>query len=941
MSSFPYVPRSSIFNTLDYRIVEDSGISLAQADARYFQITGGYVSYLNSSAFYLNGAPLDFTLLAGITAGTVQANKLIAVDSNRDITNFRNISLSGTLIASNDISSPIINSNQYLLSGSSILTSALTGIVIGTASASKALVLDSSRNIIGINSISTTDLSVSGNAIISGTLSLPSLTSIINSQIIDTNNASISYPLTIQHLLSSGSPTDNAMKVGLKFEMPNSINVATPYGAISAEVQQHASGLHQGELNFYTSFAGNLVNAMTLSSLTSPTNNVLALNGATSLFSAYRLVCDNILCNSNISISKATLPNLTIMSTATNTLSQLLLVTDNQTWELGARGSTANNPNSFYLYNSGYMYTITNTGITKFFNTAVSTTSTSNAFQISGGLYAAKAILNNSYYNCNSLNNNATSHSTSTQAICLNDQAIYFRGQNAGDTNHGLMYSKQSGWNSGNGWASANLDGPVLFGNNSVIIGNLNNTNTETICATFTGTTTSLNGTVNINTPPATPSRVNIQSFGTQLGLINNANGYAYLSSDSQGGFTITTNNPLATPTYQTYLQYCFDSTWPSGTAGQNTRPRLSLSGYSCPSTTGDNFRLYFGNTAADIILCLYNANNLSPSYGFGANNSALQYLSAGVNGHKFYYNSATGIGTPTQLGTNVFSIQANGNAVSQRNLFSGAGVHAFGYDTADLALYGDGVHLHYAGGHGSVFAYNYSAGSYRDIGFNNNNLFIKASSGYIGIGTTSPSCPLHIVGTGNQTTAAAFGWLSGAGTGVASGFTNRPFSIRCSGGIMCDSGEIDVLSDIRLKSNIQKLDKTLCLSFIKNIDPISFNYTGIKNDKKHYGYSAQELMEYGFESIVGYTNDENPLLSECIIDCIDKSKIKLDKHTRLVVSLLDIIPILHQTIKLQQDTIDKILAKLERRSQSKVEEDIAELRALLDTKANSRKKRT
>lgn len=893
MSSFPYVAPSSIFNTLDYRIVEDSGISLAQADARYFQITGGYVSYINSSEFYLNGSPLNFTLLTDITEGTVQPSKLIAVDANRDITNFRNISLNGTLIASNDISSPIINSNQYLLSGSSILTSALTGIVIGTASASKALVLDSNRNIVGINSISTTDLSVSGNAIISGILSLPSLTSIINSQIIDTNNASISYPLTIQHLLSSGSPVDNAMKVGLKFEMPNSINVATPYGAISCEVQQHASGLQQGQLNFYSSFAGSLVNAMTLSSLTSPTNNILVLNGATSLFSAYRLVCDNVLCNSNILINKATLPNLTITSTASSTLSLCYFNTDTQAWELGARGSTASNPNSFYLYNSGYMYTISNTGITKFFNTDVSLTSTSNAFQLSGGLFTAKAILNNSYYNCNTINSSATSHSVSNQAICLNNHAIYFQGQNASNTDSGIMYSKNANWNSGNGWASANQDGPVLYGNNSVIIGNLNNSNTETVCATFVGTTTNLFNIVNIAQPSINIAKVNINS-PTGIGIINDSTHYANIGTDSNGSVVLTATSGGS------YSQYYFSHQNSLGLANLPPRSRLD-----------------FGNTFNNCIITLYQANSSSGTYQIGCNNSAIQYTSNGSSGHQFYYNSTT---TPQALGTNIFNIQSNGNTVCLKNTFANAGVHAFGYDTTDLSSYGPGAHMHYAASKASFFGYDYSGGGYKDLSLNNDNLFIKASNGYIGIGTTSPSCQLHVSGTGNQTTAATFGWLSGAGSGTATGFTNRPFSIRCSGGILCDSGEIDVLSDIRLKSNIQKLDKTLCLSFIKNIDPISFNYTGIKNDKKHYGYSAQELMEYGFSSIVGYTNDENPLLSECIIDCVDKSKIKLDKHTRLVVSLLDIIPILHQTIKLQQDTIDKILAKLEPQSQSKVE---------------------
>lgn len=429
----------------------------------------------------------------------------------------------------------------------------------------------------------------------------------------------------------------------------------------------------------------------------------------------------------------------------------------------------------------------------------------------------------------------------------------------------------------------------------------------------LTTTINSISGTIsigsklNVNSPTSTNSIINIQSAAltSHLNFAFDTNHYAYMSCGFDSRYTITVNSLLSTPQYH---QYWFDS------PEYCSVPRLSLSGFAIPASIGTNFRLQFGNTTGDIMIALFNANTVSPTYGFGVNNSSIQYVSAGSNGHRFFSSSAlAGAGAPIGVGTNIFNIQGNGNTVSLLNTFAGAGVHAFGFDTTDLSSYGPGAHMHYAASKASFFGYDYSISAYTDMALANNNLFIKASNGFVGINNTSPSCPLHVSGTAVQTTAAAFGWLSTAGSGTATGFTNRPFSIRCSGGIMCDSGEIDVLSDIRLKDNIQKLDKTLCLSFIKNIDPISFNYSGIKNDKKHYGYSAQELMEYGFESIVGYTNDENPLLSEYIIDCVDKSKIKLDKHTRLVVSLLDIIPILHQTIKLQQDTIDKILAKLER----------------------------
>ena len=879
MSSFPYVPPASIFNTLDYRIVEDSGISLAQADARYFQITGGYVSYINSSEFYLNGSPLNFTLLTDITAGTVQANKLIAVDSNRDITNFRNISLSGTLIASNDISSPIINSNQYLLSGSSILTSALTGIVTGTASASKALVLDSSSNIVGINSLSATNLNISG------TLSLPSLTSVLTAQITDTNNASISYPLTIQHLLSSGSPTDNAMKVGLKFEMPNSINVATPYGAISAEVQQHASGLHQGQLNFYSSFAGNLVNAMTLSSLTSPTNNVLILNGATSLFSAYRLVCDNILCNSNISISKATLPNLTITSTSSSTLSQLLLVTNNQTWELGARGSTASNPNSFYIYNGQLNMVMSPAGVTQFLNTNVSLTSTSNAFQLSGGLYTDKAILNNSYYNCdNSFTGNG--HGASTNAICLNDQAIFFRGQNAGDTNHGLMYSGNgnANWNSSKGFGnpSTAIDGPVLFGNAGVMIGNLSSSSTETICATFIGNTTNLFNTVNIAQPPINIAKVNINS-PTGIGIINDSTHYATIGCDANGSVVLTATSGGS------YSQYYFSHQNSLGLA--NIPPRS---------------RLDFGNTFNNCIITLYQANSSSGTYQIGCNNSAIQYTSNGSNGHQFYYNSTT---TPQALGTIIFSMLGNGVCQNGDNFIAGTGVHANSFSTTGLAAYGMCAHMHYSGNSvGNFFTYNYNTATYGQTIIGNNSIYSNPN-GTVGIQTAGGSYPLEV--NFNTQTVTTYGYLTSSGTTGTSGSSGAVnFSAKFNGRIAV-SGEIDVYSDIRLKENIVDLDEAYVNKFMDAIKPKIYNKKISKNIPE-LGYIAQDIVK----------NNINELymihLAE-IEEVIDNDGFINPKNNIFTVNYQKICCILHKKILMQDKviedlriSIDKILAKLE-----------------------------
>jgi len=73
----------------------------------------------------------ELQYLDGLTAGTVTASKAVVVDSNKDITGFRNVTATGSFIIGN------ASMNEADLEQ-------LDGITAGTAAASKALVLDSS-----------------------------------------------------------------------------------------------------------------------------------------------------------------------------------------------------------------------------------------------------------------------------------------------------------------------------------------------------------------------------------------------------------------------------------------------------------------------------------------------------------------------------------------------------------------------------------------------------------------------------------------------------------------------------------------------------------------------------------------------------------------------------------------------------------------------------
>ena len=168
----------------------------------------------------------------------------------------------------------------------------------------------------------------------------------------------------------------------------------------------------------------------------------------------------------------------------------------------------------------------------------------------------------------------------------------------------------------------------------------------------------------------------------------------------------------------------------------------------------------------------------------------------------------------------------------------------------------------------------------------------------------------------------------TGSGNTVIGTFTNRAFSCVMDYGILISSGQINVFSDIRLKSNINDLDPDETMRFINTIKPISFQYKESHTEDKsiYYGYSAQSLVSNLFPNLVGYTEIQNQesnnlenleLQDNLDIECIDGSTIHLEKNQKLVVDLQKMIPILHKAIQLSnqnQKRMELLLSNCENR---------------------------
>ena len=173
----------------------------------------------------------------------------------------------------------------------------------------------------------------------------------------------------------------------------------------------------------------------------------------------------------------------------------------------------------------------------------------------------------------------------------------------------------------------------------------------------------------------------------------------------------------------------------------------------------------------------------------------------------------------------------------------------------------------------------------------------IKATTGYVGIGTASPAAPLHVVGTTNAISSTAGGIFMGtfadgsysfmqmnsttgsyidfSGNGDDSQgriiynntsdffdiYTNATAVARIdSTGSLTMTGDITAfgsISDVRFKENIQNIDSQLALDKVKTLRPVTFTWKDtiqnqIKRGTSDAGFIAQEV-----EQVVEYAVGE------------------------------------------------------------------------------------
>lgn len=123
----------------------------------------------------------------------------------------------------------------------------------------------------------------------------------------------------------------------------------------------------------------------------------------------------------------------------------------------------------------------------------------------------------------------------------------------------------------------------------------------------------------------------------------------------------------------------------------------------------------------------------------------------------------------------------------------------------------------------------------------------------------------------------------------------NSNFSLRCEGSIICNN-QIFILSDERYKNNIKELDDSYCTNFILKNKPKSYNL--IKNNTKHLGFIAQDLINNGYSELV--------------------STIPNNNENTYSINYIEIIPILSKIISINENNKLKQLIKIQNK---KIEE--------------------
>ncbi len=1042
---------------------------------------------INATTYYLNGILVNLDLIQGPTPGTASASRALIVDSARNITNINSLGATKITIGGNELTS---TESGYL-----------TGITAGTASAGKALIVDASNNISGIGQISVSSLLVGGQTVMtSGSGSFVYIQNITegiagaskalvvdsNKEIIGIHKVGILDATTTGAAVLQISSDSNTLSIGARGSAHSSGAdlVYWNYGGSDRLLMNTSGNIAIGTTSIatYKLNVNGSLNATSyyLNGTLLAFDNLSYLSGSTAgtALSNKALILDS---SSNIAGINSLTSDKLVASTSLKIGSNT--ITYEAGYLAGATQGTATNGKALILDTVGSITGINNIGATSITLGSSSITETTAGYisglSLVGTAQASKVLTTDSNNNVSGINNISAQSVTINGALLSSSLFDAINGVTAGQLspNKAMIFDSTSSLYFGTSKLSfansmftltttqtSNTDYTIfqrwindtttdviadvsvsnlacrigtysnhalrLMTNNStkIYIDTLGNVGIGDISPEYrldvAGTTRS--GQLSTFTP--TSSTLSASSVASSYGLVlgtssatsgtQNQSAIAFINTATS--FATATPNaaimlerPSGSSSAGSLLFFTKEST--SGTATIVERMRISAAGNVGIGTISPSYKidvvgdsriqgdLYIG---VGTFSSLYHLDVVGDSriqgdlfIGSGASPNIIRFTgTAGdattahtVIAERIYANTEDSelllfkgndstdrirLRAPSisfQIANETYSTLANDNEVLTVSNTRRVGI---GTTNPECSL-----HIKSSGGSGWVSIQRSEWGSsvidYQVetstgdalIGTNSNDsfslmtnntrrLYISAG-GNVGIGTTSPSYKLDVVGnvaadtayldylsvgttstvsgyrtfltgavriTGGATVTPTddYGYLNSSGAGrVTSGFSSILTALYVSAGRIVCADEIDSLSDYRIKKEVQPLDIAFVKQFLKETTPVKYKYSNRPDtDIFTYGFIAQELVKKDYPDL--YRLEPNDEAEEII----EEDGFVNPKGALFSICYNSIIPMLSLAQKDTYNEVDELKAKV-----ASLEERLAKLESLLENK--------
>jgi hypothetical protein len=170
---------------------------------------------------------------------------------------------------------------------------------------------------------------------------------------------------------------------------------------------------------------------------------------------------------------------------------------------------------------------------------------------------------------------------------------------------------------------------------------------------------------------------------------------------------------------------------------------------------------------------------------------------------------------------------------------------------------------------------------------------------------TTNDTYPVSINKSDGDAGSTAYGYINSTPSTGNGNDTNATVSLYLSGRLLA-TGEVDIASDKRIKTNIELLDDEFCNSFINMIQPKKFNYLN-EPKKISFGWIAQDILKSGFKDLINIRPNDD------MKEEIDDDGFLNPAGYQFAIMTGNIVPILHKAIQLILIRLTKLEKKINR----------------------------